>query len=676
MDNFEYLTRDSSILGPHHLDEFIRVWAEYDPAACGRIKYLDMYEMLLHLCPPLGLGKKCPPRIAYKRLVKMNMPIADDNTVHFTSTLMALIRTALEIKLASGMVAQRLSDADLKKELSTVWPNLSQKTLDLLVTPHQPNELTVGKVYAALMIFDYYKQNRARRLQQLQQQQQPTGGTQCKVGAIFMPMLPLAPIQGEEKAVSSVISPSEPHPQPRPSPGFTSLNNGGAVQGQQGGTIKESPSWVTDRQQEEHRPGSKRTVPRGQLEDIANSAKAQELVEMKKMHHSANTGNPSGLESQGRAASMPRLNTEMQRSQSRFSPGTHLSPIPDSSPMKRSVSTLAPRRPQEASVRDHAPERPAQERPHHHHHHHHRCHHRRDKDRKQRSLDRSSNGQPSSAAGTPGDAPAEPLSQERVQDRGRSHERKHHSSSAEKQRYYSCDRYGSREHCHTKSATASRSTSPNEGLDLGLNKQVGGAGPGPKAGLSVVGGSGCRGQGVGSGFARGSGSAKGSPVTLTSGASTPCRGRRQLPQTPLLPGPAVAYRTANSSPVQFSPAQGTPPPAPCPGRMSRGRSEHNALLRGDSDSPSPVTRICSDPYLGHSDVRGGGLYYTLPEEAGVFQDALSFHTARPPRTATPHLTPPPPQSRAVPNGYHFTLGISSGNRTARHYQGIEEDDWC
>ncbi|KAI2589170.1 CACNA1A isoform 54, partial [Pan troglodytes] len=35
MDNFEYLTRDSSILGPHHLDEYVRVWAEYDPAACG-----------------------------------------------------------------------------------------------------------------------------------------------------------------------------------------------------------------------------------------------------------------------------------------------------------------------------------------------------------------------------------------------------------------------------------------------------------------------------------------------------------------------------------------------------------------------------------------------------------------------------------------------------------------
>jgi hypothetical protein len=33
MDNFDYLTRDWSILGPHHLDEFVRQWAEYDPEA-------------------------------------------------------------------------------------------------------------------------------------------------------------------------------------------------------------------------------------------------------------------------------------------------------------------------------------------------------------------------------------------------------------------------------------------------------------------------------------------------------------------------------------------------------------------------------------------------------------------------------------------------------------------
>ncbi len=32
----------------------------------GRISFRDMYEMLRHMSPPLGLGKKCPARVAYK----------------------------------------------------------------------------------------------------------------------------------------------------------------------------------------------------------------------------------------------------------------------------------------------------------------------------------------------------------------------------------------------------------------------------------------------------------------------------------------------------------------------------------------------------------------------------------------------------------------------------------
>lgn len=39
-----------------------------------------------------------------QRLLRMDLPVADDNTVHFNSTLMALIRTALDIKIAKGMV--------------------------------------------------------------------------------------------------------------------------------------------------------------------------------------------------------------------------------------------------------------------------------------------------------------------------------------------------------------------------------------------------------------------------------------------------------------------------------------------------------------------------------------------------------------------------------------------
>ncbi|CAL8402352.1 unnamed protein product, partial [Arctogadus glacialis] len=66
MDNFDYLTRDWSILGPHHLDEFKRIWSEYDPEAKGRIKHLDVVTLLRRIQPPLGFGKLCPHRVACK----------------------------------------------------------------------------------------------------------------------------------------------------------------------------------------------------------------------------------------------------------------------------------------------------------------------------------------------------------------------------------------------------------------------------------------------------------------------------------------------------------------------------------------------------------------------------------------------------------------------------------
>uniref|UniRef100_A0A8C4SBA8 Voltage-dependent R-type calcium channel subunit alpha-1E-like n=1 Tax=Erpetoichthys calabaricus TaxID=27687 RepID=A0A8C4SBA8_ERPCA len=171
MDNFEYLTRDSSILGPHHLDEFVRIWAEYDQAACGRIHYKDMYKVVRMISPPLGFGKNCPYRVACKRLVLMNMPVDEEMSVHFTSTLMALIRTALDIKIAKGGEDRQQFDAELQKEISLIWPHLSQKSLDLLVPIHKASDLTIGKIYAAMMIMDYYKQSKAKKLrQQLEEQ--------------------------------------------------------------------------------------------------------------------------------------------------------------------------------------------------------------------------------------------------------------------------------------------------------------------------------------------------------------------------------------------------------------------------------------------------------------------------------------------------------------------------
>lgn len=113
----------------------------------------------------------------------MNMPVDEEMSVHFTSTLMALIRTALEIKIARGQTPPTSSfhifvsvlsflalyltvpailvwdlksttvtschiwykggedrvqmDMDLQKEISVIWPHLSQKALDLLVPIHK-----------------------------------------------------------------------------------------------------------------------------------------------------------------------------------------------------------------------------------------------------------------------------------------------------------------------------------------------------------------------------------------------------------------------------------------------------------------------------------------------------------------------------------------------------------
>lgn len=47
----------------------------------GRIHYTAMYEMLTHMSPPLGLGKKCPAKIAYKVLNDAKYDIFYDTEV-------------------------------------------------------------------------------------------------------------------------------------------------------------------------------------------------------------------------------------------------------------------------------------------------------------------------------------------------------------------------------------------------------------------------------------------------------------------------------------------------------------------------------------------------------------------------------------------------------------------
>nr|XP_055040923.1 calcium channel, voltage-dependent, P/Q type, alpha 1A subunit, b isoform X19 [Misgurnus anguillicaudatus] len=454
MDNFEYLTRDSSILGPHHLDEYVRIWAEYDPAACGRIHYKDMYSLLRVIDPPLGLGKKCPHRVACKRLLRMDLPVADDNTVHFNSTLMALIRTALDIKIAKGGADKHQMDAELRKEMMAIWPNLSQKNLDLLVTPHKSaTDLTVGKIYAAMMIMEYYRQSKAKKLQALREEQNRTP-------LMFQRMEPSPNHEGGQGLNGLPELPQEP---------VNSLPPEGGMSGSQ--------SWVTSRAQEMFQ----KSVPdhsnpeRPYSEDHHDSRHNPQTVEMREIgpvgDGYSDTEPYHPMEGHGRTISMPRLSADNQSLRSaarrRHRPrGSNLSTITDTSPMRRSTSSLVHGRSgRGVRLDDYSLERVVSEESHRH------GPRRRDRDRErdcshrtsERSLTRYTDadtglGTDLSTTTQSGDLP--PKERGRAKDRRHHHHHHHHHSSMDKERFGHERDY--HRHAHDRS-DRHWSRSPSEG---------------------------------------------------------------------------------------------------------------------------------------------------------------------------------------------------------------------
>lgn len=150
-----------------------------------------MYDMLKNMDPPLGFGNKCPNRLAYKKLIRMNMPLDEEGKVNFTTTLFALIRENLNIKMRSGnyeftcdmsiylcnnefqiylhydirIPAEEMDQADgeLRETITHIWPLQAKKMLDLLVPRTDvlnAGKLTVGKIYAGLLILESWRSTR------------------------------------------------------------------------------------------------------------------------------------------------------------------------------------------------------------------------------------------------------------------------------------------------------------------------------------------------------------------------------------------------------------------------------------------------------------------------------------------------------------------------------------
>lgn len=174
IDNFDYLTRDMSIVGLHHLNKFVRKWADFDPKASGRIKHDDVIKLLKKISPPLGLGKKCPDRVAYMRMIGMNMPLLQDGTVEFTATLFALVRTSLDILMPEGNSGVSDKNTELKIELCKIFPGMRPKVLERVLPVDEPGKEveTVAKIYATLMIQKFYRHLQKKREEEFQKSQQ------------------------------------------------------------------------------------------------------------------------------------------------------------------------------------------------------------------------------------------------------------------------------------------------------------------------------------------------------------------------------------------------------------------------------------------------------------------------------------------------------------------------
>ena len=149
-----------------------------------------MYDMLKNMDPPLGFGSKCPDRLAFKKLIRMNQPIDEEGMVHFTTTLFALIRENLSIKMRSAEEMDH-ADLELRSTIIKVWPYEGKDKIDLLIPPREGNRdfqqilavpylftgtkgndfskrniyiseigkgrLTVGKIYGGLLILENWK---------------------------------------------------------------------------------------------------------------------------------------------------------------------------------------------------------------------------------------------------------------------------------------------------------------------------------------------------------------------------------------------------------------------------------------------------------------------------------------------------------------------------------------
>eukprot|EP00730_Choanoeca_flexa_P002876 TRINITY_DN11215_c0_g1_i2.p1 TRINITY_DN11215_c0_g1~~TRINITY_DN11215_c0_g1_i2.p1 ORF type:complete len:973 (+),score=264.15 TRINITY_DN11215_c0_g1_i2:187-2919(+) len=122
IDNFEYLTRDPTLVGEQDLPEFGEVWAEFDPDNKRRLHHKKVLELLKRLKPPLGFESSMLKKVVYAKMMRMQAPLHDDGTIDFNAALLALVRVQLKIfvSYADGNLEER--NETLRSKIQKYFP--------------------------------------------------------------------------------------------------------------------------------------------------------------------------------------------------------------------------------------------------------------------------------------------------------------------------------------------------------------------------------------------------------------------------------------------------------------------------------------------------------------------------------------------------------------------------
>ena len=131
MDNFMYLTLDSSVLYCQHIRDFTRVWTQFDRNYSGRIDVRYLVALLRKVPPPLGFGQLCPRRSIYTKIVAMNLPPEDDNySVSFQEVLLILIIRSLNLQGQNEII---------RKDFYALDRKIDEKLLDRILPVQSTN---------------------------------------------------------------------------------------------------------------------------------------------------------------------------------------------------------------------------------------------------------------------------------------------------------------------------------------------------------------------------------------------------------------------------------------------------------------------------------------------------------------------------------------------------------